>query len=102
MWYEHSISKLKLGVLIFLSDSWDNFLIQWWSLSVCLPHNFHNAFLDFECKTQLGWDPENWSIKIKENIMVCGLVHEDTELTTATYDIFLFIFHLSLLFEGKD
>lgn len=59
MWYEHSISKLKLGVSIFLSDSWDNFLIQWWSLSVCLPHNFHNVFLDFEGKTQLGWDPEN-------------------------------------------
>lgn len=85
MRYKHSTSNFKLGVLVFLSDSWDNFLIQQWILFVCLPHNFHDVLLDFEGKTQLGWDPEKWPIKIKENVMVCSLVHEDT---TATYYIF--------------
>lgn len=64
-------------------------------------YSFQDVFLEFESKTQLHWDLGNWSLKIKENLMVCGLFHEDTELTMATYYIFLIILHPSLLFWRK-
>lgn len=107
MWSKHSISKFRLAVLVFLSDSWDNFSVQWcvfgFGFLFCFAlftsaYNFQDVFLDFEGKTQLCWDPGNWSFKIKENVMVSGLVHEDTELTIATYYVFLIILQTFFFF----